>query len=125
MAKRGRKPGIPTMKETLRIFTDGPPSEVHYKAAARGLKCRREDIPEFPHVRALAIWVDTVLWCSGDQNARSALLDRMLAKESRVIVDGEITSRRAVADSASVSDDEARRYMERLEGDPKNEPTVH
>ena len=113
------------MKATLTKYTDGEPSEAHYLAAAHGLKparITRAMIPEFPHVRALAIWVDTVLWCGGDQNARNALLDRMIPKESRVVVDGEITSRRAVADAANVSDDEARRYVDRLEGDSEDTP---
>jgi hypothetical protein len=114
------------MKATLKRFTEGPPTEVHYKAAAKGLGCRRHEIPEFPHVRALAIWVDTVLWCAGDSHARNALFDRLQAKEARVVVDGELNTRRAVAESAGIGSDEARKYMDKLaKPRPTDEETVH
>ncbi len=124
MAARGRPPGVPSMKATLAKYLDAPPSAAHYTMAERALKLKKNDLPrDFPHVRALLIYVDTLLWAGGDQHARAALFDRVLAKESRVVVDGNITTRRPVGDAADVAADEARKYMERLEGD--GDPTLN
>ncbi len=107
------------MKATMVSMTLEAPSPVHIKHAARALKCKPHEIPEFPHVRALACWIDGVLWCGGDQHARNAILDRMCAKEARVIVQDERTARKDLAAAANVPVDEARRYMDGLSGEPE------
>lgn len=115
------------MKATLERHIEIAPTSYHYKAAAKGLrilgiKITADEIPRAHHVRELMIWIDTVRWCAGDSNARTALIDRLIAKESRVVVDQTITDRRPIADSAGIPADQARTYMERLEGDPEETP---
>jgi hypothetical protein len=106
------------MKATLERHTAAEPSKYHYEAAAKGLKqlgikITADEIPRAHHVQDLAIWVDTVRWCSGDGLARNALLDRMLAKEARLIVDAEVRSRENLA-ANDVPIDEATAYMNAL-----------
>lgn len=122
------KPAVPrgpNMKATLEKHVGAEPTRLHYQAARRGLQahgitCDLKDIPKAAHVKDLAIWVDTVLWCSGDGNARNALLDRMLAKEARLIVDAELSSRANLANS-DVPKSEADEYMAMLEADVKRD----
>lgn len=114
-------PRGPQMKATLERHVTIEPSMLHYRAAARGLrgagiKVTANEIPRANHVKDLAIWVDTVLWCAGDGNARNALLDRMLAKEARLVVNAEVTSRANLATN-NVSMSEADEYMAMLERD--------
>ena len=119
MARGG--PGIPRgpkMKATLQRHTAAEPSEWHYQAAVNGLRqagisIKPEQIPRAHHVKDLAIWVDTVLWCAGDSNARNALLDRMLAKEARLIVEAEVVSRGNLSANPT-GIDEATEYMNAL-----------
>lgn len=108
------------MKATLERHVLAPPSHAHRKAAAAALPkgIGLKDIPtDFVHVKDLAIWVDTVLWCGGDHNARNALMDRMLAKEARIIVEGEITARKGLDAADGVGVDQAKGYMSILEGE--------
>ena len=123
------KPAVPrgpNMKATLERHVMAEPSKFHYQAARRalqgqGISCSVKDIPKMHHVKELAIWVDTVLWCSGDGTARGALLDRMLAKEARLIVDAELSSRVNLANNNNVSTSDADEYMAMLEQDVKRE----
>lgn len=121
-------PGVPRgpqMKATLEKHVLAEPSPLHYQAArkalqAAGISCERKDIPRMHHVKELAIWVDTVLWCAGDGNARNALLDRMLAKEARLVVNAEVTSR-ANLSANNTPADAATEYMDMLERDVKEQ----
>ena len=111
------------MKATLERHVTAEPSKYHYMAAAKGLRQLGIDItaaqiPRAAHVKDLAIWVDTVRWCSGDGLARNALLDRMLAKEARLIVDAEIRSRENL-EANDTPVDEATAYMEMLKAPPE------
>ncbi len=112
-------PRGPQMKATLERHVNIAPSNVHYRAAANGLrqagiKITANEIPRMNHVKELAIWVDTVLWCGGDSNARNALLDRMVAKEARLVVNAEVTSRANLSNNNTDADD-AGKYMALLE----------
>ena len=118
----------PNMKATLERHVEIEPTKYHYAAAAKGLRqigiaITANQIPRMHHVRELMIWIDTVRWCAGDSNARTALIDRLVAKESRVVVDTTITDRRSVAESLAVPIDQARAYMDRLEGDHEETAT--
>lgn len=106
------------MKATLERHVTAEPSKFHYAAALRGLRAAGivvdcEDVPRAKHVKDLAIWVDTVLWCAGDSHARNALLDRMLAKEARLIVEAEGFSRENLSTNQTPLD-EATEYMNAL-----------
>lgn len=115
----------PQMTETKKLIVAMKPVEIHYKAAAKALKMRfysvakflkTIDQPEgFPNVKALAIWVDGVLWCGGDQHARNALLDRIDSKAARIIDQTVKDVRRPMhaTKGATVSQSDA--YMEELE----------
>ncbi len=112
-------PRGPNMKATLERHVLAEPSDVHYRSAAAGLrkagvKVHANAIPRMHHVKELAIWVDTVLWCGGDSTARNALLDRMIPKEARLVVDAEVTSRANLAHNDTPADDAAD-YMAMLE----------
>lgn len=112
-------PRGPQMKATLERHVNLEPSNIHYRAAAKGLrnvgiKITANEIPKMHNVKELAIWVDTVLWCSGDSNARNALLDRMMAKEARLVVNAEVSSRANLSASNTPVDD-AMDYMAMLE----------
>lgn len=114
----GRTPGIPNMKATLERHVSAKPSLAHRKHASRALKIPLKQIPvDFHHVKDLAIWVDTVLWCGGDHNARNSLMDRMLAKEARVIVEDQRTARRGLEAVDGISANQAAGYMSILEGE--------
>lgn len=112
-------PRGPQMKATLERHVLAEPSKYHYQAAAKalrkiGIKINANGIPHMHHVKELAIWVDTVLWCAGDGLARNALLDRMLAKEARLVVEAEVTSRANLSHNDAPVDD-ASEYMAMLE----------
>jgi len=115
----------PLMKATLERHMGAEPSAYHYQAAKHALQKSgitidsSRNIPRAANVKDLAIWVDSVLWCGGDQNARNALLDRMMAKEARLIVNAEIESRANLSHN-STSVDEAATYMDMLERDVKS-----
>jgi Asp-tRNA(Asn)/Glu-tRNA(Gln) amidotransferase A subunit family amidase len=118
-----KTPRGPQMKATLERHVVAEPSKFHYRAAAKGLRnagveIMANEIPRMHHVKELAIWVDTVLWCAGDGSARNALLDRMLAKEARLVVDAEVTSRANLSHN-DVPVDDAAAYMAMLEADVK------
>ena len=120
----GNGPRGPNMKATLERHVTAEPSKFHYQNAAKGLRKVGLDIPALQihrakNVKDLAIWVDTVLWCGGDSHARTALLDRMLPKEARVIVDAQVSSRMSMVGN-NVSRSESETYMEMLEADVKS-----
>ena len=120
-----RVPRGPLMKATLEKHVGAEPSEFHYRAAKRallsvGISCDRvTDIPRAANVKDLAIWVDTVLWCAGEGNARNALLDRMMAKEARLIVNAEVSARANLAHN-NAEEDTAADYMAMLEESVKS-----
>lgn len=114
-------PRGPNMKATLERHVNAEPSKYHYQMAAKGLRkngleITAKQIPRAHNVKDLAIWVDTVLWCGGDSTARNALLDRMIPKEARLVVDAEVTSRANLAHNDTTPDDAAE-YMAMLEQD--------
>ena len=99
-------------------------SKSQYQNAAKGqrkvgLKITALENHREKNVKDLEIWVDTVLWCGGDSHARTALPDRMLPKEARVIVNAEVSSRVSMAGN-SVDKSEAETYMKMLEADVKS-----
>ena len=113
------KPRGPNMTATLERITVAAPGPAHYAAVLRRLAevgVDPGDVPrDFLHVRELAVWVDTVLWCFGDQHARGAVLDRLSSKAARVIVTAEMSQRKAVALAAGIPDSESDAYMASLE----------
>ncbi len=129
------KPGPkgPQMTATLHRHIEYAPSDVHYKAAARGLnkagiKCTAKEIPRCHHIKELAIWVNAVLWCAGETTASTAMLDRMIPKQSRMVVENTVAPRRPMSEADDVPPDRAREYMESLEKPrPKDDEndTIH
>ena len=122
----GRPKDTPNMTATLERHIDYAPSQVHYDAAAKGLKklgiqITAKEIPKCHHIRELAIWVDVVMWCAGETTSRTSMLDRMIPKQSRMVVESQVTVRRPMSEAKDVPIDHARAYMEALEG-PVSEP---
>ena len=116
----------PAMTETKRLITAMKPMKIHYRKASKAIGLPLKDLMAtlkvqypngVPNIKALAIWVDGVLWCGGDKDARNALFDRIESKAARIIDQTVKDARQPMhnAKGATISQSEA--FMEELEAD--------
>jgi hypothetical protein len=124
--RTGRPPGAKLKKAIEGLYAEKP-TKLMYQVVLEGLESLLEaslgrkptlaDIPEFEENQQLQIWVFHVYAIHGSTEHAKELLDRISPKPSRVSIDATVLPRPPMGAAGDGSDEAARAFYKRLEGD--------